>query len=335
MCKPILIALALIALAVSVPAAPLEIGDPAPALSVSQWLIGPAVTPAASDGKTITVIEFWATWCPPCRESIPHLSELQKKYKDKGVVIAGISNEPEATVRPFMTEMKMDYRVALDDENKTMDRWLDGVPGIPHAFVVGKDGRILWSGHPMAGLDGVLAEVIAGTYNPNAAKKQAELLRQLEETEDPDAQLKIVEQLLQLDPKNDSFHEMKIDLLQYKGDTAGVKAAREAAAKAMGDSPADLNRMAWTLATAEDISERDLSMAYDLATRAVKASRNAAYLDTLARVCYAAGALDKAISIEKEALAVAGAAEYKDAIQNALTYYQNAAKLRDRITAEK
>jgi len=331
-----LVTLAVALLAATASAAPLQIGDPAPPLTLAKWLTGPPVAPEKADG-VVEVVEFWATWCPPCRESIPHLSELQKKYKARGVVFVGISNEDEATVRPFMTEMKMDYRVALDDSNKTMDRWLEGVPGIPHAFIVGKDGRILWSGHPMFGLDRALEQVVAGTYDVAAARKESDLVGQLNATEDSDAQLKLVNELLKMDPKNDGYQQMKIGILQAKGDSAGVAAARKEAAQAMSGSPDQQNRMAWSLATDEDVTARDLAMAYDLASRAVAATnrKNAAYLDTLARVYYAAGLLEKAVATEKEALAAAPGAQYKDAVQNALTYYENAVKLRNRINAGK
>ena len=80
----------------------LEIGDPAPALNVAEWIKGPPAVLAEGKGKTVYVIEFWATWCGPCRMSIPHLTELQAKYKGKGVVIIGVSNEQPAKIKDFV-----------------------------------------------------------------------------------------------------------------------------------------------------------------------------------------------------------------------------------------
>ena len=139
-------------------------GDPAAPLVIKEWVRGEPVN--VKDGKAIYVVEFWATWCGPCRVSIPHLSALQKQLKDKGVVFVGVSNEDPATVKPFVTKMgaQMDYTVACDDALQTSSGYMGayGVNTIPTAFIVGKDGRVLWLGHPMAGLDKALEDLLAG-----------------------------------------------------------------------------------------------------------------------------------------------------------------------------
>jgi thiol-disulfide isomerase/thioredoxin len=151
-----------------------QLGDDAAPLAVAEWVKGTPVD--VKDGKAIYVVEFWATWCPPCRASIPHLSELQAKLKTKGVVMVGISDETADKVKPFVTEQgaKMDYRVALDQGRQTHKSYMGGfgVGGIPHAFIVNKQGKIVWHGHPMVGLDKALEEILAGTYDMKAAAKK-------------------------------------------------------------------------------------------------------------------------------------------------------------------
>ena len=153
-----------------------ELGDPAPALDIKEWIKGGPVDLAAGKGKTVHVVEFWATWCGPCRTSIPHLTELQKRFKDKGVVFIGVSNEKSDVVKKFVTKMgdKMDYAVAIDG-GKTSEGYMEAfnINGIPHAFVVDKDGRIVWQGHPMAGLDTTLEKVVNGKYDLASAKAEA------------------------------------------------------------------------------------------------------------------------------------------------------------------
>ena len=127
-------------------------GDPAGKLDVAHWVKGKSVD--ISQG--VNVVEFWATWCPPCRTSIPHLSKTQAKYKDREVNIIGITNEPLETVEPFVKRMgqKMEYSVAIDNGRATSKEFMEryNVRGIPHAFVV-KNGKVLWHGHPMDNLE--------------------------------------------------------------------------------------------------------------------------------------------------------------------------------------
>ena len=130
----------------------LKLGDQAPNLEVT-FVKGAPVTLAEGKGTDVYVVEFWATWCGPCLTSIPHLTELQKKYGDEGLVVIGITDEDASDVRPFLADMgpKMDYRVAIDTYGATNSRFMApfGQEGIPHAFVIDKLGRIVWHGHPM------------------------------------------------------------------------------------------------------------------------------------------------------------------------------------------
>jgi thiol-disulfide isomerase/thioredoxin len=164
--KKLLMSLAMVVLGVAASQAR-ELGVAAPPLQISQWVKGTPVDLAASRGEKIVVVEFWATWCAPCRTSIPHLTALQKKFKD--VIIVGISDETPEVVRKFVTQMgeEMDYVVAVDDRRQTSESYLGafGVRGIPHAFVVDQQGRIVWRGHPMDGLERVVAAISAGTFD--------------------------------------------------------------------------------------------------------------------------------------------------------------------------
>ena len=105
--------------------ADLKVGDPAPPLSVSKWVKG---TPNKLTPGKVHVVEFWATWCGPCKATIPHITELSKKYKTKadfsGISIwegnGGDTNPVaiEKKVNAFIKEMgaKMDYSIAMDDK---------------------------------------------------------------------------------------------------------------------------------------------------------------------------------------------------------------------------
>jgi thiol-disulfide isomerase/thioredoxin len=120
------------------------VGKAAPEVSAQDWLNSPPLALQALRGK-IVVVEFWATWCPPCRKSIPHLIELYKKFGGQGVVIMGLTDEPKAKVEPFAKEMGMIYPVGCGSKSGGAY----GVTGIPHAAIVDTAGNVVWEGHPM------------------------------------------------------------------------------------------------------------------------------------------------------------------------------------------
>src|SRR6185295_2984916 len=80
----------------------LDLGDAAPDLQVTDWIKGEKVDLAAGKDKHAYVIEFWATLYPVCRDTIPHLSAMQKKYKDRGVIVVGLTSEAAAELKPFV-----------------------------------------------------------------------------------------------------------------------------------------------------------------------------------------------------------------------------------------
>lgn len=165
-----------------------EIGDPAAPLKVKEWIQGepveipkPDTTPqpqaAKKNDQPVVVVEFWATWCPPCVESIPHLSSLQKKYGDK-VAIIGVTAEDPATVKPFVKKKgdKMNYRVVIDDDGKTAAGYMEpyGARGIPHAFIVNREGHVVWQGHPLSeSFDPTLERVVKDGMTVKQAKQLA------------------------------------------------------------------------------------------------------------------------------------------------------------------
>lgn len=171
--KPLALALVITAAALALPAPAAQLGDPAAALKVKTWVKGKPVD--VRDGKSIYVVEFWATWCGPCRTTIPHLTELQTKFKKQGVTFIGVTDEDAEVVKPFVERMadKMDYAVACDDSRATSASYMEafGQKGIPHAFIVGKGGDVIWHGHPMDGLGEVLAQILAQKYDLATLKK--------------------------------------------------------------------------------------------------------------------------------------------------------------------
>ena len=88
----------------------------------------------------VRLIDFWATWCPPCREEIPMLNALHQEFKDQGLTILAISDERSGVVREFAAQAGMNY-TNLVDTGAVGEAY--GVVGLPTAFLVDQDGRIV------------------------------------------------------------------------------------------------------------------------------------------------------------------------------------------------
>lgn len=152
----------------------LEIGDEAPAFQASTWYNVPdalqrvfepdAEIFAEKVGAPLIVLEFWATWCVPCKITIPHINELQAKYTDQGVVFVSLTDEnaEQLPVEEFIRENDMKTIVgAGSPSGLPFGAWV-----IPHAYVIDQYGKILWFGHPMSGLD----EAIEAGLHPDTSE---------------------------------------------------------------------------------------------------------------------------------------------------------------------
>jgi thiol-disulfide isomerase/thioredoxin len=163
----------------------LKVGDPAPALGVLSWIKGNSIS-QFRPGQ-VYVVEFWATWCPPCNRMMPVLSALQRKYAGSVTVIGIDARETERSdgsidfVKAFVAKKgdAMGYTVAMDDPEKhpAFDAWMGagGSFGIPTTFIVDKGGRLVWVGHPNGdtepAFDAALEQALQGTSDLGAAKK--------------------------------------------------------------------------------------------------------------------------------------------------------------------
>jgi thiol-disulfide isomerase/thioredoxin len=286
-----------------------ELGDAAPALKVEKWIKGGPVD--VRDGRNVYVVEFWATWCAPCRASIPHLTALQKKYKDKGVVVVGVSvdealkKKTRGAVAPFVQEKgeAMGYTVALDDADKTTrTAYMDGFvfDGIPTAFVIDK-GKVVWAGQSddtadgsiaWSGLDKAVADIVAGKYDLKAAAQT-----------DHERRVVVERRRRALETSNKYLKAVKASVAPEGAEKLGQEALA-----ALGNDAALLNGFAWALLTDEEIKFRDLKFALRAAKAAYDAcaGKEAAVVDTYARALFDNGQKTEAIEYQKKAVQLAG-----------------------------
>ncbi|MGD0816118.1 MAG: redoxin domain-containing protein [Verrucomicrobiota bacterium] len=282
------------------------VGDSAPAFHPGLWVQGAPV--AELDGDHVYVVEFWATWCGPCRASIPHLNSLWQTFKDKSVVAIGqdVWDKDEA-VAPFVQKMSvnMTYRVTLDDKSSDAGGfmashwWKRGVEhhGIPHAFVI-KNRRIAWIGNPMDLSDNMLDSILSPQFD--FVKAAADYHKEQDE----------VERQWYLHDKRFQSEDFDFDLRLQIALQQNNSAARQLAEDFAGKHPSDaerLNALAWRVATRKGVENGNLPLAKELAERAkqVANSENYNILDTLARIQFLSGEKATAIATEQKALELA------------------------------
>lgn len=172
------------------------IGSTAPALDIEHWIqdgngfFKPVKT---FDAGKVYVVEFWATWCGPCIASMPHLAELQNKYRGHGVQIISVSDETldevndllgsenEALGKTF-AEITSAYSLTTDPDRSVYIDYMEAAnqSGIPTSFIVGKSGIVEWIGHPIE-LEEPLEAVVNDSWDREAFKKQLEMQKQFEQ----------------------------------------------------------------------------------------------------------------------------------------------------------
>ena len=332
-------------------AEPLSIGSDAPALNIEHWVQNgngkfQPVTKFAN-GK-VYVVEFWATWCGPCIQSMPHLAKLQTEFADKGVQVISISDEDLETVEKFLErpvrgdkkakeddqdakpktyrELTSVYCLTTDPDLSSNTDYMEAAQqqGIPTAFIVGKDSKIEWIGHPME-MDGPLSKVVEGTWDRAAfqaemkAKQEAE--RMMQEVQELAQAGKFDQAVGKIDTalKNATEAGQKFQLRMFKMQLLLAGSKNDDAAKLsesifaeLAGKPEMVNGFAWTLFEMADQggpkADEVLKQAVVACEKEVeKASKEvkASLWDTTAHILNMQGDKAKALKLEEAAVEIA------------------------------
>jgi peroxiredoxin len=119
---------------------------------------GAQVTLADYKGKVV-LLNFWATWCGPCKVEIPWFIEFNKTYKDRGFAVLGVSLDDDGwkSAKPYLAEKKIDYTVVVG--NDTVSKSYGDVDSLPTTFIIDRDGRIAFVHLGLVGKDSYEKEI--------------------------------------------------------------------------------------------------------------------------------------------------------------------------------
>jgi thiol-disulfide isomerase/thioredoxin len=288
---------------------PLGVGDAPPQLKVAAWMKGTGIE--KFEPGNIYIVDFWATWCKPCIAGMPHLTALQERFKDQHVKVLGVSIWEDAMppeegksiqdrVRAFVEKQgsRVGYDVAYagdvtDPTQSLAWAWMNASRrnSIPTVFVIGKDAKIAWIGHPSMGLDEVIAGLVAGTFD---AKKEAEVvaaregrrtqgmmlatsMQQKLDDEDFAGAAEIADEILKIDPvmfAPTSIAKFRMLLTGLRDADQAYAYAREATQGAYKENPNVQLGIARTILDSDERTRKDADLAMALAKRATELFTN-------------------------------------------------------------
>lgn len=279
------------------------VGTKAADLDIGHWLSADAagVTPFKTfEAGKVTVLLFWASWCPNCRAALPLVASLQEQYGPRGVTFVGVSHEDEGDVRKFLAESEKQpddatRRLCLtaDPDNSVHAAYMEAVDetAIPTAFVVGKQGLVEWVGHP-SDLETPLRLVVEDGWDRAA----------------------FIAERKSLEPIRARIARIMDD--QQAGKTAEATAALKAYATESRQDAGTLNEIAWLvfdLAGGKPLPGIFLAEAIAAIDTAVALEpNNANFLDTLAHLRALEGDLAAAIAAQQRAVDQGGAERFGD-----------------------
>ncbi len=310
----------------SILAATRKVGDKAPPLQIKEWVRGDKVDVTSDKGDMVYVVEFWATWCGPCIQSIPHLTHLQKEYKDKLVVI-GVTTKDQRQdlkdVQRFVKRMgeRMAYTVAFDDGEQTDKAYMQAFEkrGIPQAFVIDRHGKIVWEGHPMFGMDAVIKTIMTEDYTIEKLKRVGE---------------KAAEEMMKEMQRRSEMMQEYFAHVSMEGESKKLREMGQALLKEVRDDAMFLNQLSWTIMDQAGLEFRDLDLALEAAKIANELTKgdDPSILDTYARALFENDQVEAAIEHQKKALKLLGEdARGREHYAEALKRYLKAAEENGRV----
>ena len=322
----------------------LSVGDAAPGLDIDEWVVGQEVS---ITGGQVFVVVFWATTSAPSKAAMPHLSELQDRFGDQGLIVVAISAEDGGAdlVRPYVIAQgkKMGFIVGVDRRRSTSRAWpkAAGMDDLPVAFIVDRKSKVAFIGDPRPKRDSgielvrILEKVLRGRFDPvleESAKPTLKSARSHRKSRTWRMAMKQYDEVIDLSPTIfadvalERFEMMLVDMNDAK---AAYLYARETLVEDFFASDQEgLRMLAEKIATNPriDPAARDLDLAI-LAARAAVTLTGEGVPDsqaTLALIHFHRGEIHDAIRRQKKAWMMARPRS-KAELKTVLKSYQEAA----------
>lgn len=296
------------------PSSALESESEAPALKLSKWLMNGPVKiefdkKDKNADKKLFAIVFWGTWSSPCREAVPLLMYLQKKYRDQGLKVIAVTREDENTVTKFIeSNPTMNFGIVLDDQSISTLTYMGESRIFPKVFIIGNGNQIIWSGEAID-LPTVLDKFYTGRFNLSKQREISKLTQELqiammqsknemvrsiaqrileidsedgfafrtmmfayENDEKTDEAIQFLSKMIKENPKIARFNFIKIDFIaRYPAFTKELLPAAETFLVNFADNPDQLNNLALTLTDRFPYLPGTLEIAWKAADKACHA----------------------------------------------------------------
>ena len=331
--------------------AALDVGSAAPPIRAASWLNGNGVAVHERGAPAVFVVTFWAPSSGPCRDVLADLVRLQDRYRARGVVFVGLTEEPAEPVRSFLAgfEPKVTFPLAIDDSGATTRAYCEaaGVGFVPYAFVIGPDRTIAWHGHPrQPEMVTIVEELLSGRYDRDRAVvmvRQARSIEQLETlfrdacaNQSWHTALLTLDALLERDVPKQRLLRYKLSILL--GELDDCAQAGELADELTKRYAADarfLNSVAWDVVSQPRLPMCDPGIGLRLAQAAYRAShgQDAAIADTYARALHLIGRVDLAIQVQTRAVELS-TPEQRGQHERMLKFYQRCQELQAEASAD-